>query len=111
MTGSEVTKIRLWLALEPPMFAQLLGVHSSSVYRWEASEHRACRIDPLRLQLLALIDAISDDDPFVRTYLARQVRGQLLVSGTLGGLRVLLAYQFAHKPAPLQAKHDNAGDS
>jgi hypothetical protein len=111
MTGIDVTKLRQWLALEKPLFACLLGVHLATVHRWEACEQQRARIEPLQLQLLALIDAIRQDDPFVQTYMSRQVRGQLLIGGTLGGLRVLLAYQFAHKPKPTppRAHHDTAG--
>jgi transcriptional regulator with XRE-family HTH domain len=51
MTGGAVKRIRTRLGLDPFVFATMLGVHVSSVYRWEQAENP--RVDPLQRAILA----------------------------------------------------------
>lgn len=55
MTGNQIRKLRERLDLDPVLFSRLLGVHLSTVYRWEQSK-KSPRIDIMQKQLLEYID-------------------------------------------------------
>jgi len=46
MTGTQVRELRAALSLDPTHFAQLLGVHPSTLYRWEAAGDVSVRVEP-----------------------------------------------------------------
>jgi DNA-binding transcriptional regulator YiaG len=81
--GRIVTEAREALGLSHGEFARVLGVHASTVYRWEAlTEFRA---DPLHDGLLTLLIARGRALP----QLGAQIRNQL-ARGPVYALRALL---------------------
>jgi DNA-binding XRE family transcriptional regulator len=93
MTGSDVKQVREAMGLDPFAFAETIGVHVSSVYRWEAAKEPS--IDRLQEQIIIWLskyvkrkDEMSD--------LGASVRGALLGGeGTLGALHKVLHYLVA----------------
>jgi len=56
MTGQQIEHIRNELGLTHPQFAQLLGVHVTTIYRWVNSSSEEVRLDPLHASLAASRD-------------------------------------------------------
>lgn len=50
MTGNQIRKLRERLELDPVLFSRLLGVHLSTVYRWENAKKP--KIDIMQTQIL-----------------------------------------------------------
>lgn len=95
MTGDDVRRIRVSLGLEPARFAQLLGVHPSTLYRWEQAEASTVRVEPLQLQLLTALDQrVSVRSPQETTDLGEAIVTGLLVGGSLFALYKLLEAVF-----------------
>lgn len=89
MTGSAVKALRTRLGLEPFAFAAVLGVHVSSVYRWETAE--SPHIDPLQREILLGL-AERKISKAEGADLGKAVRDALVAGGNLRGLAVLLNY-------------------
>lgn len=85
MTGYQVRRIRETIGVDPFAWAALLGVHVSTVYRWEKSDHDI-RIDPLQLALLEKIRMSIRRHPAIKLAI---VNG-LVAGGTLRALRDVL---------------------
>lgn len=93
MTGTDIQRLRELLRLGVPQFAQLLGVHVATAYRWEMARGNEVRLDPLHAALLVRLQQTVDSRP---TQAARGDWGQellkgVLIGGTLAGLAILLA--------------------
>lgn len=96
MTGYEVQLLRTSMGLTPQHLASLLGVHLTTVYRWEGQRGAALRLEPLQHSLLLQLQ---------KQATARQpmdfgqelIKG-LLIGGTLVGLACLLADLVDSKP-------------
>jgi|SRR5579885_2399337 len=58
MTGGEIQRIRTEFALNVQQFATMLGVHPSTVYRWESALSLESNPDPLQRDLLQALDRI-----------------------------------------------------
>jgi hypothetical protein len=86
VTGGSLQRLRRKLEIDPFALAALLGVHVSTVYRWEVT-YGVLRIDPLQASILDEIRGHIDkvDDNGQR--LGRVIK-QGLIKG--GGLRALL---------------------
>lgn len=56
MTGRQIKTLRETLGVDPFAFAAMLGVHVSTIYRWETTR-ATVRIDPLQALLLSKLDA------------------------------------------------------
>lgn len=56
MYGDDVKRIRADYGLSALELAQLLGVHPSTVYRWEGCEWEDAKIDGAALRLLQVIE-------------------------------------------------------
>lgn len=89
MTGARVRAVRVALGLDPARFSQLLGVHSSTVYRWEAAGESAPRIEPLQRQILAVAEQVSS-----REGAGSSVLDGLLLGGPMLGLYRLLEFAY-----------------
>lgn len=97
MTGPEVRRVRSDFGLDPQLFAKLLGVHPSTLYRWEQSA-AALRVEPFQRQLLALLrHELDERAPPDRERLAADVTTALLFGGGLRGLFVLLRAAFGKR--------------
>lgn len=57
LTGDQIRAVREKLGLDRVRFASILGVSTSSVYRWETSGPDAVRFDKLQADLLETLDA------------------------------------------------------
>jgi transcriptional regulator with XRE-family HTH domain len=99
ITGSQIRAIRGDVGMEPAQFAQLLGIHSSTLYRWENAGEQPVRVEPLQLQLLTVLQqqiakrSTAED----RAELSNSILTGLLIGGGLLGLFYLLDSAFAEK--------------
>jgi len=84
MTGGAVRQLRMLLGLNPAHFAQLIGVHPSTLYRWEAAGDGALKIEPFQLQILAVMGRHGD------AALGETILQGLLYGGPMLGLFKLL---------------------
>lgn len=91
MRAADVLRYRLALRLDVGLFAQLLGVNPSSVYRWE---HAAAspNIEPMQQRLLAEI-AYQVARGRGKS-LGKTIRSAILIRGPLYGLYKLLEAEF-----------------
>lgn len=96
MKGRRVTEIREALGLNRGQFAELMGVHSASVYRWESARGELI-VDPFHGRLLALMDSTKAG---ALPRLGRRVIPALMTRGPLYALHRLLAGLF--KPSTLR---------
>lgn len=89
MTGNEVRAIRDAFELDAFAFARLLGVHVSTVYRWEASTWHVT-MDPLPSEILTAAQAhLATQSQGQRDVLALDIK-HALTRGPLHGLAALL---------------------
>jgi hypothetical protein len=93
VTGTDVERLRVALGMSVPQFAQLLGVHLGTAYRWESKTGEELRLDPLHEALLLHLHRGVQER---RRQADREAWGKKLVAGvllggTLAGLAVLLA--------------------
>lgn len=103
ISGADVAKLRQKLGFEVVHFATLLGIHSSTVYRWEKQDKNAIRPEPLQLHLLVAIGftiAHFDRPPEDGAAFRRNLLRNLLVGGTLAGMHCLLSWFFKHNLGP-----------
>jgi transcriptional regulator with XRE-family HTH domain len=95
LTGSWIRDLRQRAGLEPAHFALLLGVNSSTLYRWEKVGAANVRVEPLQRQLMAVLDQeLGRRGPEGRNELRKTVLEALLVGGGLLGLYRLLHAAF-----------------
>jgi len=99
ITGNQIRAIRGDLKMDPAQFAQLLGIHSSTLYRWENAGDQPVRVEPLQLQLLTVLQqqiakrTTAED----RAELSNAILTGLLIGGGLLGLFYLLDSAFGDK--------------
>lgn len=98
MNGIEVRHIRTTLGLNPQAFANLLGVHLTTVYRWEAAGPLEMRLEPLQSALLLRLRQKATDAKPEAT--GQRLIEALLVGGTLVGLAALLSDLIQPPPPP-----------
>lgn len=93
MTGSEVRLLREGLGMAVPQFAQLLGIHVATAYRWELAAETALRLDPLHESLLLHLRRTVDARrrQVDREAWGKQLAAGVLIGGTLAGLALLLS--------------------
>jgi transcriptional regulator with XRE-family HTH domain len=101
VTGADVKRLRESLGMTVPQFAQLLGVHLATAYRWEAVPVRELALDPLHASLMLHLHQTVEHR---RRKAEQQAWGQrlvtgVLIGGTLAGLAVLLS-ELSEKPKP-----------
>jgi hypothetical protein len=90
MTGPEIKAVRTTLGHDPYVFAKILGVHLSTLYRWERSSGEA-HIDPLQAEILdRLRTNLAAREMTDQRKLGDDVLKAVLIGGTLTGLTVLL---------------------
>jgi transcriptional regulator with XRE-family HTH domain len=91
MTGPGIKALREALGLDPYVFAKLLGVHVSTLYRWEQSRNEV-RIDPLQAEILERLRVtLAQKKRAEQKKLGDDILKALLVGGALVGLAALLA--------------------
>lgn len=57
MLGHDVLNLRLAMGLSPSALAEILGVHASTVYRWEAAGDRIIHVDSMQAKILAALSS------------------------------------------------------
>lgn len=93
MTGRQIRSIRDQLDIDPFAFAAVLGVHVSTVYRWEGKwkggrgENVSASIDMIQRQVLEAIDAyFKRCDPIAPRELGVKITNGLVRGGNLFAL-------------------------
>ena len=112
MTGDDVVKIRAGLGWNGSQFASLLGVHASTVYRWEEVKGAELKIEPLQRQLLSVLRGELKRRGAGSARLAEQMHDALAVGGSLRALYVLLKSVYSPAPpatAPVAPVEDSKG--
>lgn len=89
MTGGEVRSIRERYGLTVAQFAELIGVSTSTAYRWEHHDIEQ-NIEPFQQRIITVMRVCVDKDPSVT---ARVANG-LASGGCLFGLYRLLETNF-----------------
>jgi len=90
MAGPGIKVLREALGLDPYVFAKILGVHVSTLYRWEQTRGEV-RIDPLHADILEKLHAtLAAKKRAEQKQLGDAVLKALLVGGALVGLAFLL---------------------
>lgn len=91
MTGKHMKGLRDALGLEPFAWADVIGVHVATIYRWETSD--VVKMDPLQRRI---VDALHQRLPAMpaaeRKDLGARVRNALVGGGPLVGLYELLSF-------------------
>lgn len=100
MTGTRVRELRTALRLDPTRFAQLLGVHPSTLYRWEATGDVPVRAEPLQRQLLAVLQDQIAAPKGADENLGETISKGLLIGGAMFGLFKLLEAVFSGNEKP-----------
>lgn len=90
MTGSDIASAREALGLNPFAFAAVLGVHVSSVYRWEKAGKNP-RVDPLQREIITGIHTHRSSST-AQLKAGKKVRSALESGGSLAGLHTLLQF-------------------
>ena len=93
MTGSEIRQTRVSLGLTASRFATVLGVHPSTVHRWESAGQATVPVEGIPLNvLLALQQRVAHTPSKEASDLGRRVAEALLVGGALAGLVLLIGF-------------------
>lgn len=90
MTGRDLKHLRERLALTPHAFAEIVGVHLSSVYRWESTKGRVTMDHGVSrfLEPLASHITILPADGVER--LAKLIGDALMTRGPMAALHVIM---------------------
>ena len=98
MTGTQVRELRVALKMAPVHFAQVLGVHPSTLYRWEAANAAGIRVEPFQQQILAVLQRQVGLQTRPTEELGESIVKGLLVGGAMLGLFKLLEAAFSEEP-------------
>lgn len=107
LSGPAIQAVREQLGLTVELFAAALGVHKSSVYRWEAARRRRPH---LRRQVRQVLQALIARDAAVLRDLGAQVRA-VADTDPMAGMRILLGATADPSAAPAPAVAPVAADS
>ena len=100
LSGHEIRAIRQALGLTMAQLALVLGVHPSSVQRWELAGKQTVKVEGVALTvLLALRQRVIDEANGKRVAAAtgREVSNKLATGGVLLALAVLLIFAAGRK--------------
>jgi transcriptional regulator with XRE-family HTH domain len=89
MTGRQIRRLREELGLDPFALAGVLGVHVSTIYRWEAHAGNV-RMDPLQAQIMEALRARVAAQPQAANQLNQAIVNGLIAGGALVALLALL---------------------
>lgn len=100
ITGHDLRRVREQLGLDPFAFARLLGVHVSTIYRWENMGRQVVRMDPLQRELLSrLVARLKHTAAEQQSQLGKALIAGLIAGGVVAGLLVLLRFLEDKGPA------------
>lgn len=98
ITGTEIKQLRDTLGMSVPHFAELLGIHLATVYRWESVGSNAPPLGPLHQRLLAHLQQQANVRALkIRQQWAGQLLQAVLIGGTLAALAQLLSNEKPKK--------------
>lgn len=96
--------------MTPEQFAGLVGVHQSSLYRWEAKGDEVVRLDPMQVRLLvALREELGRKRPEEQIEWGKALLAALVIGGGLFALFKLLETVFADSPSVRAASSSSKG--
>lgn len=99
LTGDLLRQLRAEMGMDPFQFALLLGVHVSTIYRWEGQGRSEVRMDPLQRQILQrTIEQFRTTDAARKEALGKGIVLALLGGGALFGLLKLLEFLEENRP-------------
>lgn len=111
-TGNQIRELREALGMTPEQFAGLLGVHQSSLYRWEAKGEEVVRLDPMQVRLLVVIrEQLVQKRPEERVEWGKALLAALVIGGGLFALFKLLEVVFADSPTARASGSAKGGGS
>lgn len=90
-TGNSIRHLREALGMTCDQFASLIGVHPSTLYRWEAKGDEAVRLDPMQLRILMVLQ---EELNRRKTPKAQLEWGQLLLGALVVGGGLFALYKF-----------------
>lgn len=90
MTGSAIKNIREGLGLNAHAFAEIIGVHVSTLYRWEAQAEREARMELLQARILEALARQLKAKKIEQEKLGEDLKKALMVGGALAALYILL---------------------
>jgi transcriptional regulator with XRE-family HTH domain len=91
MTGRQLRRLREDLGMTTHAFADVIGVHVSTLYRWEDTEI-ALKTDPLQQKIIERLgEELGDMSIEQRRALGKKVTDLLLAKGSLVALGGLIA--------------------
>ncbi len=97
--GDRLRQLREELGMDPFQFALLLGVHVSTIYRWEGQGPGEVRMDPLQRQILQrTIEQFRATNAAEKEALGKAIVLALLGGGALLGLLKLLEFLEENRP-------------
>jgi hypothetical protein len=92
MKGREIRESREWLLLGRPTFAAVLGVHLTTLVRWEDAGEETARVDPLQTRILeALRSYLQSQTSASRQEIGLRATADLARHGPLRALVRLMA--------------------
>jgi hypothetical protein len=101
LTGDLLRQLREELGFDPFQFALLLGVHVSTIYRWEGQGRGEVKMDPLQRQILfRTIEQFRTTAANRKAELGQEILTALLAGGALLGLLVLLQFLNPNSSRP-----------
>jgi len=91
VTGAEFRDLRGKLGLDQVVLAQVLGVHVSTIYRWEELGRRAIGMNSIqRLLVVGLVRMA--DSPARLAVLGARIKEELVFGGVLPALQVVVVF-------------------
>lgn len=72
MTSSQLRSLRCAIAIDPFALASTLGVHVSTIYRWESAQGEI-KPDPIQAEILARLDRKVSEQPAMAKVLGRMI--------------------------------------
>jgi transcriptional regulator with XRE-family HTH domain len=96
-TGDQVRAIRDALGLTGTEFATILGVHQSTIYRWEGAS-AAVPVEQLQAQLLSVLQVAINDGRDMPMF-AEKLRAAMVQGNGLHALLVLLQETIGERAA------------
>jgi transcriptional regulator with XRE-family HTH domain len=102
LPGQDVSRVREALGLSVAEFSTVLGVHPSSVHRWEAAGKTEVPIEGVAWPVVSALRFRMNDDGAARRNAAKAgeaVAAALITGGILIALGLLLAFAVKGKSA------------
>lgn len=94
MTGKDIKNLREAISITPETLATILGVNTSTVYRWEFNEDIELADSLQKKILLVLMQQESKADNSGKRYMGDSITNNVMINGGLYALYQILNNQF-----------------